>query len=83
MELFNRIFQTAQDAPELPAFQNLCSGETLGYGELMERSGRGKVKALVPTEKGMALAKVIPSAVKSVSLPVAFSNRRIIRALPA
>lgn len=57
MELFNRIFQTAQDAPERPAFQNLCSGETLGYGELMERSGRiaARVRALLPDDRSLVV----------------------------
>ena len=57
MELFNRIIQTAQGAPERSAFQNLYTGETLSYGELVERSGRiaAQVRALLPDDKSLVV----------------------------
>ena len=49
--------------------------EKLVEGKLMERSGRGKVKALVPTEKGMALAKVIPEVIQSPIMTAEWEQR--------
>ena len=49
--------------------------EKLVEGKLIERSGRGKVKALVPTEKGMALSKVIPEVIQSPIMTAQWEQR--------
>ena len=49
--------------------------EKLIEGKLIERKGNGKVKSLVPTAKGMALARVIPEEIQSPAMTSEWEHR--------
>ena len=49
--------------------------EKLIEGKLVERKGSGKVKSLVPTAKGMALARVIPEEIQSPAMTAEWEQR--------
>ena len=49
--------------------------EKLIEGKMVERKGSGKVKSLVPTAKGLALAKVIPDEIQSPAMTAEWEQR--------
>lgn len=49
--------------------------EKLIQGKLVERTGSGKVKYLVPTEKGRALAEIVPETIQSPVMTAEWEQR--------